>query len=58
MCFYGCDHILTVNLRRGDIPVGRNCPKSGDYLVEKKVRGGGKQVVCSNESVTTKSVVK
>ncbi|WP_414606749.1 type I DNA topoisomerase [Streptococcus equi] len=31
-----------------DLPVGRSCPKSGDYLVEKKIRGG-KQVVCSNE---------
>ncbi|MCW6179505.1 hypothetical protein L7U65_26520, partial [Klebsiella pneumoniae] len=30
-------------------PIGRNCPKSGDYLVEKKVRGGGKQVICSKE---------
>ena len=43
-----------------DIPVGRNCPKSGDYLVEKKkVRGGGKQVICSNEECDYKeSVVK
>ena len=47
--------ILTVNLRRGIFLLD----KSGDYLVEKKVRGGGKQVICSNEECDYKeSVVK
>ncbi len=31
-----------------DKPVGRSCPKCDHYLVEKKVRGGSKQVVCPN----------
>ena len=38
--------IQTVNLLL-DKPVGRDCPKCGNFLMEKKVRGGGKQVVCS-----------
>ena len=40
--------IQTVNLPLGTKPVGRDCPKCGNFLMEKKVRGGGKQVVCSN----------
>ncbi|EHI69778.1 type I DNA topoisomerase [Streptococcus ictaluri] len=48
--FYGCDRYPECDFTSWDLPVGRNCPKSGDYLVEKKVRGGGKQVVCSNEA--------
>ncbi|CAN2923960.1 type I DNA topoisomerase [Streptococcus dysgalactiae] len=48
--FYGCDRYPECDFTSWDLPVGRNCPKSGDYLVEKKVRGGGKQVVCSNET--------
>ena len=43
--FYGCDRYPDCEFTSWDIPVGRNCPKSGDYLVEKKVRGGGKQVI-------------
>ncbi|HEL1107778.1 TPA: type I DNA topoisomerase [Streptococcus equi subsp. zooepidemicus] len=46
--FYGCDRYPECNFTSWDLPVGRSCPKSGDYLVEKKIRGG-KQVVCSNE---------
>ena len=57
--FYGCDRYPDCEFTSWDIPVGRNCPKSGDYLVEKKVRGGGKQVICSNEECDYKeSVVK
>ncbi|EHJ55945.1 DNA topoisomerase 1 [Streptococcus urinalis FB127-CNA-2] len=48
--FYGCDRYPECDFTSWDIPIGRNCPKSGDYLVEKKIRGGGKQVVCSNEN--------
>ena len=55
--FYGCDRYPDCEFTSWDIPVGRNCPKSGDYLVEKKVRGGGKQVICSNEDVTTKNLL-
>lgn len=47
--FYGCDRYPDCDFTSWDIPVGRSCPKSGHYLVEKKVRGGGKQVACSSE---------
>lgn len=47
--FYGCDRYPDCEFTSWDKPVGRTCPKSGDYLVEKKIRGGDKQVVCSNE---------
>lgn len=46
--FYGCDRYPECEMTSWDKPVGRTCPKSDDYLVEKKVRGGGKQVSCSN----------
>lgn len=48
--FYGCDRYPECDFTSWDKPVGRECPKSGDFLVEKKVRGGGKQVICSNEA--------
>ncbi|HEO6597438.1 TPA: type I DNA topoisomerase [Streptococcus agalactiae] len=47
--FYGCDRYPECGFTSWDKPIGRTCPKSNDFLVEKKVRGGGKQVVCSNE---------
>ena len=46
--FYGCNRYPDGDFTSWDKPVGRSCPKCGQYLVEKKVRGGGKQVVCSN----------
>lgn len=46
--FYGCNCYPDCDFTSWDKPVGRSCPKCGQYLVEKKVRGGGKQVVCSN----------
>ena len=46
--FYGCARYPDCEFTSWDKPVGRDCPKCGQYLVEKKVRGGGKQVVCSN----------
>ncbi|AXQ78690.1 type I DNA topoisomerase [Streptococcus chenjunshii] len=48
--FYGCDRYPDCDFTSWDRPINRKCPKSGDFLVEKKVRGGGKQVVCSNEN--------
>ncbi|HFZ7016362.1 TPA: type I DNA topoisomerase [Streptococcus agalactiae] len=47
--FYGCDRYPECEFTSWNKPIGRTCPKSNDFLVEKKVRGGGKQVVCSNE---------
>ncbi len=46
--FYGCNRYPDCDFTSWDKPVGRSCPKCGQYLVEKKVRGGGKQVVFSN----------
>ncbi|WP_270737315.1 type I DNA topoisomerase [Streptococcus anginosus] len=46
--FYGCNRYPDCDFTSWDKPVGRSCPKCSQYLVEKKVRGGGKQVVCSN----------
>lgn len=48
--FYGCDRYPECEFTSWNKPVGRDCPKSGHFLVEKKVRGGGKQVVCSDEN--------
>ena len=45
--FYGCNRYPDCDFTSWDKPIGRSCPKCGQYLVEKKVRGGGKQVVCS-----------
>lgn len=55
--FYGCDRYPECEFTSWDIPVGRSCPKSGDFLVEKKVRGGGKQVVCSSDDCDYKEAV-
>lgn len=46
--FYGCDRYPDCDLTSWDKPVGRDCPKCGAFLVEKKIRGGGRQVICSN----------
>lgn len=46
--FYGCDRFPDCEFTSWDIPVGRSCPKCQSYLVEKKLRGGAKQVLCSN----------
>lgn len=45
--FYGCSRYPDCNFVSWDKPVGRNCPKDGHFLVEKKVKGG-KQVICPN----------
>lgn len=55
--FYGCDRYPECDFTSWDIPVGRACPKSSDFLVEKKVRGGAKQVICSSETCDYKEAV-
>lgn len=45
--FYGCSRYPECDFVSWDKPVGRDCPKDGHFLVEKKVKGG-KQIVCSN----------
>ncbi|WP_461214420.1 type I DNA topoisomerase [Lacticaseibacillus sp. GG6-2] len=45
--FYGCDRYPDCDFVSWDKPVGRDCPKCGHYLIEKKSRGG-KQVLCPN----------
>ena len=45
--FYGCNRYPECDFVSWDKPVGRDCPKCGHYLVEKKVKGG-KQVQCSH----------
>ncbi len=46
--FYGCSRYPECDYTSWDKPVGRNCPVCGKELVEKKIKGGGKQVVCVN----------
>ena len=45
--FYGCSRYPDCDFVSWDKPIGRQCPKDGHFLVEKKVKGG-KQVVCPN----------
>ncbi|EEI18523.1 type I DNA topoisomerase [Lentilactobacillus hilgardii] len=45
--FYGCSRFPDCDFVSWDKPIGRNCPKDGHFLVEKKVKGGT-QVVCPN----------
>ncbi|MDO4666393.1 MAG: type I DNA topoisomerase [Streptococcus sp.] len=45
--FYGCNRYPECDFTSWDKPIGRNCPKCNQYLVEKKVHGGGKQVICN-----------
>ncbi|MBU9787962.1 type I DNA topoisomerase [Lentilactobacillus sp. G22-6] len=45
--FYGCSRFPDCDFISWDKPVGRDCPKDGHFLVEKKVKGGT-QVVCPN----------
>ncbi|KRN78989.1 DNA topoisomerase 1 [Fructilactobacillus lindneri DSM 20690 = JCM 11027] len=43
--FYGCSRYPECDFVSWDKPIGRDCPKCGHFLVNKKVRGGW-QVVC------------
>ncbi|HIX02338.1 MAG TPA: type I DNA topoisomerase, partial [Candidatus Ligilactobacillus excrementigallinarum] len=45
--FYGCSRYPKCDFVSWDMPVGRDCPKDGHYLVYKKSRKG-RQVVCPN----------
>lgn len=45
--FYGCSRFPECDFVSWDKPIGRDCPKDGHFLVEKKVKGG-KQVLCPN----------
>ncbi|WP_056997940.1 type I DNA topoisomerase [Fructilactobacillus fructivorans] len=45
--FYGCSRYPECDFVSWDKPIGRDCPKCGHFLVEKKVRGG-MQVICPN----------
>ena len=45
--FYGCERYPDCDFSSWDKPVGRNCPKCDEYLVEKRTRKQV-QVVCSN----------
>ncbi|WP_018658789.1 type I DNA topoisomerase [Allofustis seminis] len=45
--FYGCDRYPECDFSSWDRPLSRNCPKCGEYLVE-KVTTRQKQVKCSN----------
>lgn len=45
--FYGCSRYPECDFVTWDKPIGRNCPKDGNFLVEKKIKGGT-QVVCPN----------
>jgi DNA topoisomerase-1 len=46
--FYGCSRYPDCDFTSWDKPINRNCPVDGHFLIEKKVRGGGKQIVCPN----------
>ena len=43
--FYGCSRYPDCDFVTWDKPIGRDCPKCGHFLVNKKVRGGW-QVIC------------
>ncbi|KRM36535.1 DNA topoisomerase I [Agrilactobacillus composti DSM 18527 = JCM 14202] len=45
--FYGCSRYPDCDFVSWDKPVGRDCPKCGHFLVDKKVKGGH-QVLCPN----------
>ncbi|MCK8624101.1 type I DNA topoisomerase [Apilactobacillus xinyiensis] len=45
--FYGCSRYPECEFVSWDKPIGRNCPKDGHFLVEKKIKGGV-QVICPN----------
>lgn len=44
--FFGCDRYPECEFTSWDRPIGRDCPKCSNYLVQKKVRGG-QQILCS-----------
>lgn len=45
--FYGCSRYPDCDFVTWDKPAGRDCPKCGHFLVDKKVKGGH-QILCPN----------
>lgn len=45
--FYGCSRYPDCDFVDWNKPIGRDCPKCGHYLVDKKVKGG-RQIICPN----------
>ncbi|MDU3924869.1 MAG: topoisomerase DNA-binding C4 zinc finger domain-containing protein, partial [Staphylococcus aureus] len=45
--FYGCSKYPECDFISWDKPIGRDCPKCNQYLVENK-KGKTTQVICSN----------
>ncbi|NKC60060.1 type I DNA topoisomerase [Vagococcus fluvialis] len=45
--FFGCDRYPECEFTSWDRPIGRDCPKCSEYLIQKKVRGG-QQIICSS----------
>lgn len=45
--FYGCERYPECEFTSWDRPIGRDCPKCSEYLIQKKVRGG-QQIICSS----------
>lgn len=45
--FFGCERYPECEFTSWDRPIGRDCPKCSEYLIQKKVRGG-QQIICSN----------
>lgn len=45
--FYGCERYPDCDFSSWDKPIGRDCPKCDEFLVEKRTRSKS-QVVCSN----------
>lgn len=45
--FYGCERYPDCEFRSWDKPIGRDCPKCGEFLVDKRTRAKS-QVICSN----------
>jgi DNA topoisomerase-1 len=45
--FFGCERYPECEFTSWDRPIGRDCPKCSEYLIQKKVRGG-QQIICSS----------
>ncbi|MFW3652930.1 type I DNA topoisomerase [Vagococcus fluvialis] len=45
--FFGCERYPECEFTSWDRPIGRDCPKCSEYLIQKKVRGG-QRIICSS----------
>lgn len=50
--FYGCDRYPDCDFTSWNKPIGRDCPKSGDFLVEKKSVAAANKLFVAMRSVT------